>query len=268
MKIAHVFWDGPITKYEIASLLSIKKSGFEVNFWCFNDYDVPKGIIIRNAGEILSKEFIDTYTQTFWNQDDETKPKNSRQWSVTLYSDMLRYELLSRFGGWWFDLDVLCIKNADAFEDLYNKKDICVGFTYFESKEKYGINIAIFSIPNKTIAKEILDRAKSLIKTSNVHPWGIIGPEMIATYVREKDIFNEVLHEDLFNPIGGNLTDIWIDSDLLDPGMVEKHFEYKRSSYALHWYNHSLETIDKQKKLPNENSFMGKEFQKLGIYDL
>jgi hypothetical protein len=59
--------------------------------------------VVRDANEIIAE------THVF---------KNARQNTFAAFSDFLRYKLLLDRGGWWVDVDTICLRPFD-FEDDY-----------------------------------------------------------------------------------------------------------------------------------------------------
>ena len=49
--------------------------------------------------------------------------QNFQKSNMSSFSNLFRYELLLKEGGWWFDSDCICLKNVDEFKKLsYNQK--------------------------------------------------------------------------------------------------------------------------------------------------
>lgn len=235
MTIAHMFWHGAITKYQIESMLSFKRHGFDVWFWSFDDYDLPDGITKKNAAHILSKEFLDSHSYIHWSVNSpggEYYPKDKS--AAVFYSDYLRILLLHEFGGWWFDCDVVCIKPVSWFDDMAKSRSICAAWQFEDS-----VNNAVLSIPNKTFTKELLAYMNNNILKDVNFLWGQFGPDMITELVRKHSVTSEIAETHTFYPFSPDNYDYlkpW-SSDQSD--IVECTYRVKDSA-TIHWFDNLM----------------------------
>jgi quercetin dioxygenase-like cupin family protein len=151
------FWVGPpLSLYEEACLKSFLSRGHRVVLFSYDrDLRVPEGVELADAGDILSGDVI----AQFRHASGEKTP--------TTQSDLFRYEMLRRFGGWYIDLDVLLVSpNPPSAEYYFGYED-----------ERY-INNAILRFPKGApVLGEAVDRAKGLIDDPE---WGQTGPKLIT----------------------------------------------------------------------------------------
>ena len=98
----HLFWTGRcLNRLEHWSLRRFQHCGFEPQLWTYDDsLEVPKGIVLRQAGELLPKDRL------FLN----------RRGSYASFADLFRYTLLHRHGGLWCDLDVVCLSRPSDLQ--------------------------------------------------------------------------------------------------------------------------------------------------------
>jgi len=68
--------------------------------------EVPDGVAIRDANEILPHDSIFVY---------RTDPGRG---NPSAFANLFRYKLLSMRGGWWVDADVFCLRPFDFATDL------------------------------------------------------------------------------------------------------------------------------------------------------
>ena len=96
---ARAFWTGPqLSPYEELSLLSFAATGARVLLYCSDmSLRVPDGVERVPVEELLS---ANTHAFTY---DDSDR-------CVTPHSDLFRYAAVERFGGWYFDLDIICLR--------------------------------------------------------------------------------------------------------------------------------------------------------------
>jgi hypothetical protein len=117
--------------------------------------------------------------------------------SLCAFADMFRYELLYRKGGWWVDMDMICMQSFD-FEDEYVFSS--------EHTQTFGmkINNGIFKTPAgsdillfcKSKAEEIVKKNHSTIK------WAELGAEFFHQYIMEHQEFvSFVCRPQVFCPI-------------------------------------------------------------------
>lgn len=263
MTIAHVFWHGEMTRYERASMHSLVLSGFDVWFWSLVDYDLPGEIKKMNASTVVPRELVLAYTHEHWNEDWGQATDST---SITFYSDILRYRLLELYGGWWFDLDTICLRKAEDFEALASTRDICIGW----QDVSIGLcNNAILSIPNSSVAMEINRRVSNLIESKKTFFWGEIGPALLSEYLAEANLLDQLLPRVTFYPnsIEPNVQNMWQDGqDISTSERLDLDAELQ-DAYVLHWYNNNLIPSDKRSNLPIPSSFMGELFKTIGFTD-
>jgi hypothetical protein len=97
---ARAFWTGPrLSPYEELSLLSFVAAGARVLLYT-NDMSlrVPQGVELVPVDDIVTQD-----TQIFAYEDGDQ--------CLTPHSDLFRYAAIEACGGWYFDLDVVCLRN-------------------------------------------------------------------------------------------------------------------------------------------------------------
>ena len=103
MVIIQSLWIGPeLTDMEVYSIKSFLKQGFTFHLYTYDKVKrVPKGTVIKDANTIIPAKEIFEIKKTFLP-----------------FSDIWRYKLMYEKGGYWSDLDMICIKPFD-FKELY-----------------------------------------------------------------------------------------------------------------------------------------------------
>ena len=112
-KDIHALWIGDrLSQLELLCIHSYTALGHCFHLWLYDTLltPLPKGVIVENAAEIIPQAEVFAY-------------KNSNQYghgrgSYAGFSDIFRYKLLYEKGGWWADLDVVCLKYL-AFNETY-----------------------------------------------------------------------------------------------------------------------------------------------------
>ena len=107
MVINGLWIGGSLSSVEILCIKSFLDNGHEFVLWTYGklDNDLPEGLAIRDAGEIIPAEQVFQYRHK--NQFGHGKG------SYAGFSDIFRYKLLYDRGGWWADMDITCLKPLD-----------------------------------------------------------------------------------------------------------------------------------------------------------
>ena len=93
-----------MTAIERLSITSFIENGHTFDLYSYGAIQgIPEGTQLRNAAEILPVERVFRYR-------DHS--------SYAGFSNFFRYKLLSERGGWWVDLDAVCLKPFD-FDDEF-----------------------------------------------------------------------------------------------------------------------------------------------------
>lgn len=95
-----VLWvRGNLSRMEILSVRSFLAHGHPVHFYSYEPGDnIPEGVVLLNAAEIVPAELAPLAPTAPFTKG-----------SMGAFSDYFRYHLLSEKGGWWSDLDIVCL---------------------------------------------------------------------------------------------------------------------------------------------------------------
>jgi hypothetical protein len=92
----HTFWSGKLGGLERLSLASLKRHHSDVFLHCYEDPGlVPAGIVVEDARKIVPERLFRLAEQ---------------QRKFAMFTDLFRYDVLAMRGGFWVDLDVICIR--------------------------------------------------------------------------------------------------------------------------------------------------------------
>src|SRR5690606_11933608 len=117
--------------------------------------NVPNGVIIRDANEIIShkKIFLDS------------------RGSYASFADWFRFKMLFELGGWWSDLDSICVKHIDV------DKEYCFSTEQYIDYQK--INCGNIKAPKDSeFLDECLFEIRRLIMARD-YTWGKYGLNMM-----------------------------------------------------------------------------------------
>jgi len=93
------FWHGaPLRALHWACLRSFLKADHAFELFTYQRLDVPNGVRLRDASAVLPKE------RMFF-----LKNRHTGQADVAPFADYFRLKVLYRYGGWWCDVDTICL---------------------------------------------------------------------------------------------------------------------------------------------------------------
>jgi hypothetical protein len=110
----HGLWVGrQLSRLEHLTLRSFLLKGHPFNLWVYDELedDLPQGVVLRDASQILPRERI------FLKEEPDLGSIVGKK-SYGPFSDLFRYKLLHDQGGVWVDMDVTCLRPFD-FETPY-----------------------------------------------------------------------------------------------------------------------------------------------------
>lgn len=222
-QIAHFFWQGDMTLFERQCIRSFIRYNFDVNVWSYQSLDLPEGARLRDASEILPISELNTFK--VWSPEAnayvEVGGINSG------FSDLFRYNLLMREGGWWFDADVVCLRDQSEFAPLLKDKHIIAGM-----EDLNNANGAILSFPSKETNALALQKCIDLCNSTRDLPWGAVGPGLITSFVIEQNLQHEVYDKYTFYPVDWNEIPYYFD-----PSLREHTEQVCHRAYTTHLWN-------------------------------
>lgn len=186
----HFFWYGTLSKLGVSCIKSFIDNGFEVNLWSYSNIEVS-GAISRNANEILDETFINKFKVI-----NLVDGKQQAQSDLASFSDFFRIAVLAKFGGWWADCDVYCLKPQEYFYNLRKNKQAVISLEGSNVIHCLGTGIMYMT---ETFAKQLKDYQYSYIEKHNFIAKRFIefGPELLLRYVSDNDLYDNVI--DSFN---------------------------------------------------------------------
>ena len=234
--IANFFWDKKkINLFEYCYLKSFVKNNFRVNVYSFEKINLPKSVILKDASKILKKNEM----KKFVHQGVKNCP--------AAFADKFRIELMKKTEGWWFDMDMLCLKKAIEFKKL-EKNKVIVGL----ETDKY-VNNAVLKISDLNFLKII---SNEINKKGYIIKWGEIGPKLITRLLKKENKFNKVFPNYYFYPI--NFTNF---NYLILPKYYKKAKKLCKKSFTVHNYNQIFNRFGIPKNiLPPKGSYLYEKF--------
>ncbi|WP_080903093.1 glycosyltransferase [Parabacteroides sp. Marseille-P3160] len=205
-KIVQSLWIGNhLSVMELLCINSYIKNGHEFHLYVYDrQISIPQYAVLYDANEIIPEEniFLDS------------------RGSVASFADWFRYKLLYEKGGWWVDMDTVCLKPF-AFEKAY-----C--FAQEEVGSLSIINIGYIKSPMRA------DYLEDCLNSINEYPskagiaWGTFGLSLIREVLSLYDFEPYLQKPAVFCPIPYYQLDKLIND--ISPIISEE-------AYAVHLWN-------------------------------
>jgi hypothetical protein len=224
------YWGGgPLTRLELVCLSSFVQNGAHYSLYTYDEpRGVPDGVIVRDASEILPAERMFRYPAGTLNEG-----------SLSGFSNLFRYSLLQRVGGWWVDTDVCCLRAFQGSHDeLYLREETQSG--------EFLVASCIFRAPSAgVVLQHCLEAFARKDVTKVVH--GETGPALLTDAIRA------CRREDLVQPGGPYFPVPWWEYERL---LFDEQLSVDRC-VAVHFWNTMLRTagVDKNATFPGNSVF-------------
>lgn len=170
--------------------------------------NVPTGVVTKDANQIIPKSEIFTFTNREHKQ------------SLAAFADMFRFKLLYELGGWWSDMDAVCLKPYDLDQD----------YVFMQEKQKNQDNRVcngIIKCPvGSPIMKACYESVVEMRENINSQIWTATGPILLGNMVNKFSLNEFVLPQEFFSPVGYYEIDKLFSTYLPGP-----------ESYSVHLYN-------------------------------
>ena len=209
-KIIQSLWvGGRLSIIEVLCIKSFVDNGHEFHLYSYEqDINALKaGAIIKDANEIIPleevyKDVANTYTS---------------------FANWFRYKLLYAKGGWWVDMDVICLKNFNFKDDYCFTTEV-----YFNLGVRQTIanNAIIKSPPKAEFLKDMIEEMGKVNLTKA--PWGIFGSRFLEKILKNYESEQYIQPTYVFCPIN------WHETELFFKDKIEMTFDH---CHAIHLWN-------------------------------
>ena len=220
-RIVQGLWIGPkLSKIELACIQSYLKHGHQFHLYAYHPYEnLPEGAILKDANEIILEKDIFTYE------------KGPGKGSYAAFANLFRYKLLVERGGWWSDMDFICLSPLPEPSKMFiaaewkQKSSLWSGAlrTRLTKLEFGGLDIPFLkNILNKRKpsnnllfcrpGEKLMKRAYELAVASRNDEleWGQTGPDLMNRLLDQEGYSATTIIGDprIFQPIGGYQIDL------------------------------------------------------------
>jgi hypothetical protein len=178
-KIVQSLWIGDrLSAMERTCINSFIQNGHEYHLYTYGGvFDVPSGVFIKNADEIISRDEI-----------------FKLRGGYSSFSDFFRWKLILDKGGWWVDTDAVCLKPFDFDAD----------YVFIGGKGLPGSDDCITSGLFKAPAgSDIMEWGWLMCQYMDPETmtWGAAGPPLFTEGVHNFKMLDKVIPAKWFFPI-------------------------------------------------------------------
>ena len=207
-------WIGSeLSLIEQLSIQSFLQNGHPYHLYVYDEVKrIPPGVKVLDANKIIP------YSEAFQIASGEGEG------SYSAFANIFRYKLLSENGGWWVDLDVICLRPFIFHDSLVLSS---------ESKEDGGRKICNGILKTSTECCFIADCYNKAIQLPKERvQFGDTGFKLFEPLVAKHNLSNMVKAPDVFNPLN------WWDCQKI----FDESFDFYPSdeSYSIHLWNELL----------------------------
>ena len=165
--------DPLLPEMQLMCLKSFLAFGHRVVLYTYGNFtNIPEGIEVREGKRIF--------------------PFNPRGKEPRFFSDLFRYHMLYNLGGWWIDMDVVCMKPF-----VFKEPHVFSLFDDSRTRYRFMNNDVIRAPKGSWIMKEFIELTKELIdKRPNINL--IAGPDLLSRYFRDNRQFDSLVKEAIY----------------------------------------------------------------------
>ncbi len=172
-------WVGPeLSIMEQLCVRSFLHHGHPFHLYVYDEpANVPAGTELRDASKFLDRSRVFTYREHA---------------TYAGFANFFRYRMLLEQGGWWVDMDTVCVSPFD-FEDPY----------VFSSEGRNGqrlVNVGMMKVPPKSRAMRLAWAACESMDPQNLK-WSQSGPQLAGRIVEECGLQRYIASPEVFCPI-------------------------------------------------------------------
>lgn len=214
-------WLGePLSTLEQLCMKSFMANGHEFHLYVYDELQgIPEGVVVKDANEIVPRERIKEF-----------------RWFAG-FSDFFRYSLMLKKGGWYVDMDVICLRPFDFTSEYVFASSGCMSYKYdykplpipdrYVYKPDHFVGDAYIKAPANSA---LMSYCCKLIEedtrkgTSGI-PYDELGPRLFKKAVVKFGLEKYVQVPIVFDPVSHDMIAL-----VLDPTVSWN----LRESYAIH----------------------------------
>jgi hypothetical protein len=230
------FWHGEeLTPLAWLCLSSFVRHRHRVELYTYGRIETPAGVELKDAEAILSRDRL-------FKLHDSYSP----------FSNLFRYALLERKGGWWIDTDVLCLGRRAPR-----------GVIVFAEQEPGVINGGQMKFPpHHPVLHDLLSEFGKIPLAES--KWGDTGPFLMTRVLEKHGLRRHAAPRAALYPLH------WLETyKLWLPEFREEVLRRTSRSGFLHMWGamHHAFGLDPRQWRPSPGSFLDRHYCAHGIYD-
>jgi hypothetical protein len=180
-RIVQSLWIGPaLGPMELLCIRSFLRQGHQFQLYSYNStLHVPAGCTLFDANEVIAQGEL-SYI--------EFK-------SLAAFADYFRYKLLLDRGGWWTDLDVVCLRPLN-----FNSRYV-LGTEGMQRGGRHVSSCLIKAPKGSPAMAWCWEECRKTSPEQAQQPWGRSGPALLAQAVKKFQLDKHQLDTELFCPV-------------------------------------------------------------------
>ena len=171
------FWSGKITDMERLCIKSFLDNGHPFHLYCYGTLEgVPEGTTIMDAGYLMPESEIKNFP------------------TLQQFADYFRCRLLYDKGGWWMDMDTVCLRPFDFPQPYVFAK---------APSDRAIVYNGFVKVPAKSeVMLYCMQRIEAMAAYSReVADFQAMGPHLLTRAIYESKLADYVLPGDTFDPV-------------------------------------------------------------------
>lgn len=207
LETVRTLWVGKVSPLERLCMRSFVLRGHPYHLYTYGEaIDVPLGVEVKDANEIVPKERIEDFQ------------------NLANFSDFFRFTMLLRYGGWWADSDVCCLKPFVFDSQYVFASQLVVQRTNDE------ITSCVIKVPSGSeMMQWCLNRIADTDTSKN--SWSAIGPALLLTGHRNFKLQQNVKKHEVFCPLN------YFEAPDNVFGSKSGQVEFGEDTFAVHLWN-------------------------------
>lgn len=218
-EIANFFWHGVLPETIKKCIKSYHKNGFECRLWSYQGNKID-GIESLDANKIIDLKGGDIIGYDFYGYKIPI---------IRIISDFIRFKILCKEGGWWFDTDSFCLKDVSEFTKLKEGRDIVCAY-----EDSHRINCDSLYL-GKKIRKSFYINYIDYLQKIDIHDHIATSPLALTHIVDKLNLKSQVLEKEIFHPIHFDEMEYFSKESNIKEGL--KRIE---NSHSVHFWNSHL----------------------------
>ena len=176
-RVINSFWSGPITNMERLCIKSYIDHGHEFHLFSYEPLvGLPVGTVLEDANRIVSYEQMQNFA------------------TPQQFSDHFRYVLLFKKGGWYMDMDTVCLRPFDFKEEYV--------FALVPTTRVFIYNGFLKVPPSSDLMAYCVERTSYMNKeTLGKMNFQELGPPLITQAIFDLELEKYIVSGDIFDPV-------------------------------------------------------------------